>query len=263
MRGFKTTRIVVAALTLLANAAFCLFLVLDYIRFSTDVHPEPVHGPAVLSLLGPAALVVLLTALTAIVDLARRHNPAQVTQVRVELSWLGVCIFLQYSAALAFTTLYFFVFKCEAAVQADTCRTVNLVAFVASWAIPFTTLCYFFFFLAVSCRAAKRDPSVWRTPVLAVDWEGTVFDDAKSIASFVNREDAVMTVKTNMLLPPNVFFDEKTRRSSMTKSVARSVDSTYSTDTLVVGRGSPATRTPAPQQSNLSKVRYFQATTSG
>lgn len=49
-----------------------------------------------------------------VVDICRRHNPAAVTQVRFELAWLGTVIFLQYSAALVFTTLYLLAFKCDA-----------------------------------------------------------------------------------------------------------------------------------------------------
>ncbi|KZW02083.1 hypothetical protein EXIGLDRAFT_512466 [Exidia glandulosa HHB12029] len=93
-------------------------------------------GPVILSLLGPAALAVLLIAVTCvnrlsggcitltrppsysgIVDIARRHNPATVTQVRFELGWLGAVIFLQYSAALVFTALYLMAFKCAAGMS--------------------------------------------------------------------------------------------------------------------------------------------------
>jgi len=55
----------------------------------------------------------------------------------------------------------------------------------------------------VASRTARREfrENVWRTPVRAVDWDErrrTVvnFDDTRSIASFANKEEAIMTLKS-------------------------------------------------------------------
>ncbi|KZW02082.1 hypothetical protein EXIGLDRAFT_512428 [Exidia glandulosa HHB12029] len=148
-----------------------------------------------------------------------------------------------------------------AAVDTVACHSFNLITLVAAWAIPFCTLSFFIFFLVATCRAAKQDKTVWRTPVLAVDWSGTMttFDDTRSIATFVVGG---MTVKGNTLsMPPKAFLlDNKTHRNS-----AKSLGSVYSTNTLVTpSEAAPAARpqaAPVPS-SGLSRVRYFQATSS-
>lgn len=252
-----------AVFLLLANAAFVVFLSLDYLRFADNVQTETYYRYVVLSLLGPAALAVLLIALTAFVDLCRRRNPAAVTQVRFELAWLCVVIFLQYSVAVVFTTLYLLAFKCDTALDPTACRTVNLVTLAAGWGIPFTTFCYMIFFVIAARRIARLDSFVWHTPVRAVDWDGKMssMDDARSIATFVNKEEAILTMKTNMLMPPKPFFLEgdKNRRNSA-KSM-KSETSVYSTDTFIPPDGSSIVRPAAPSAvGGLGKVRYFQAT---
>ncbi|KAH7104507.1 hypothetical protein BKA62DRAFT_692466 [Auriculariales sp. MPI-PUGE-AT-0066] len=201
MRGFPTIRIVAGVLTLLINAAFGLFLLRDYLQYGRNVHPEPYHAPAVLAEFGTTALAVFMIIVTVLVELIRRDRPAAVTQVRFELAWIGVVVFLQYSSAVVFTTLYWFAFHCRDARQSRTCHTTNMITFISSLAIPFTTLCYFIFFLAIAHRAASRDPAqhVWCTPIRDVDWDGRrrTLVYASSIASFSNKEEAIMTLKSN------------------------------------------------------------------
>jgi len=254
MRGFETIRIVVGVFTLLTNSAFGLFLLLDYLRFGPSVHPESYHGPVVLGVFGTAALAIFFIALTAIIELIRRHNPAAFTQVRFELAWIGVVVFLQYSAALLFLALYWFAFDCKVALHSTTCHKANMVVFIASLAIPFITLVYFIFFLVLASRAANRDASgrTWRTPVRDVDWDGRrktlVFDDSRSIASFSNKEDQ-MTIKAS----PNTPYSIGTLRMGG----ALKIDTSFGGSGLDTTRAANVAAPAAVARSNSNPLRTF------
>jgi len=251
MPRFGVTRASFGAAAFLLNSLWALFLAADFQLFSRDIHSTASHHPVVLVLLGTACLAVLFIGLIAFIDICWRKSPPGVTQVRVEVVWIALVIFLQYSAALIFTTLYIFSFECKSASVPSTCKILDLSILVGSWTIPFSALLYLWWFIHLVLQVSERDHFVWHTPIRSVAWTEGGADadsDAKSIASFANYESA--TMKAELRLP----ISRPVRDSRL-----KSMTSFYSTES--VRRPPPASlqaqQPPSPKYTN---VRYFQAT---
>lgn len=147
-----------------------LFLALDYIRFSADVHPEIYHKPVILALLGPAALAVLAISVTYSIlsiraasiptpfaasswisrddtTLLPSHKfdlnlPGYVSRysfnirllscLRLYTSWHSNATLVRPPSCFDTANLTSYV-----ALDAMGCRTINLATLAAAWGIPF------------------------------------------------------------------------------------------------------------------------------